>query len=245
MGEATINRLARRLGLLLVYAAVAGLFVGLLGPFGNYEHGSLAQRLTYWVGMMLVGSLMLEAAILLGERLAPPRTPPWLAAVIAILVACVPLAFLSRTVAVSIWPILGSLLGPGDWYLQTVVLTVPLGGVYWWLSRRSKPAPPGAEPSSAASGAALRDAICLQMEDHYVRVHTAKGSHLVLMRLSDAIGRVGAEGLQVHRSWWVAKRAVETAIVDGRNVRLRLVNGLEAPVARTAVAKVREAGLLV
>lgn len=244
MQQGVIRRFARRGGLLMAYAVVAGLFVGQLGPFGNYEHGSLAQRLAYWIGMMLVGALMLESAILLGERLAPRRTPPLLAALVALVIACAPLAFLSRTVAVSIWPPLASLLGPGDWFLQTVVLTLPLGAVYWWLSRRRKAAPAGAEPTSAASGAAFRDAICLQMEDHYVRVHTAKGSHLVLMRLSDAIARVGAEGLQVHRSWWVARKAIEAAIVDGRNVRLRLVNGLEAPVARTAVAKVREAGLL-
>ena len=53
-----------------------------------------------------------------------------------------------------------------------------------------------------------------------------------------------ADGLQVHRSWWVAKRAVVRAVSEGRNLRLQLVNGITAPVARSAVAIVREAGWL-
>jgi hypothetical protein len=47
--------------------------------------------------------------------------------------------------------------------------------------------------------------ICLQMEDHYLRVHHDAGSRLELMPLREAIRRYGRrDGLQVHRSWWVA-----------------------------------------
>lgn len=84
--------------------------------------------------------------------------------------------------------------------------------------------------------------IALEMEDHYVRVHTALGSALVLMRLRDAMALVGGqEGMQVHRSWWVARAAVEDAVRDGRNIRLRLARGIEAPVARAQVASLRDA----
>jgi DNA-binding LytR/AlgR family response regulator len=83
------------------------------------------------------------------------------------------------------------------------------------------------------------------MEDHYVRVHTADGSRLVLATLNQAMTAIGnADGLQVHRSWWVARKAVVRAVSEGRNLRLQLVNGLTAPVARSAVAMVREAGWL-
>jgi hypothetical protein len=86
------------------------------------------------------------------------------------------------------------------------------------------------------------DIIALEMEDHYVRVHTALGSALVLMRLRDAMALVGEiEGMQVHRSWWVARHAVEDVLRDGRNVRLKLARGIEAPVARAQVATLREA----
>jgi hypothetical protein len=84
--------------------------------------------------------------------------------------------------------------------------------------------------------------IALEMEDHYVRVHTALGSALVLMRLRDAMALVGEiEGMQVHRSWWVARAAVEDVAREGRNIRLRLPRGLEAPVARAQVAVLRDA----
>jgi len=78
-----------------------------------------------------------------------------------------------------------------------------------------------------------------------VRVHTAGGSRLVLATLSQAIAALGpTPGLRVHRSWWVAERAVRDAVADGRNLRLILVNGVSAPVARSSVAAVREAGWL-
>lgn len=83
------------------------------------------------------------------------------------------------------------------------------------------------------------------MEDHYVRVHTAHGSALVLMSLSQAItGLKDVEGVQTHRSWWVARSAITGMVEDGRNLRLRLDGGLEAPVSRARVGLLRDAGWL-
>lgn len=90
-----------------------------------------------------------------------------------------------------------------------------------------------------------RDIVCLVMEDHYVRAHTAVGSDLILLPLHKAVEELaGLEGMQVHRSWWVARAGVQGSVEDGRNIRLRLSNGLEAPVARTSVARLRAAGWL-
>ena len=87
------------------------------------------------------------------------------------------------------------------------------------------------------------DLLALEMEDHYVRAHTALGSDLVLMRLRDAVAELGdIDGLQVHRSWWVARHAVSDVRRDGRNVRLLLDTGLEAPVSRANVQMLRDAG---
>ncbi|AWN55345.1 hypothetical protein DK412_01585 [Methylobacterium sp. 17Sr1-1] len=90
-----------------------------------------------------------------------------------------------------------------------------------------------------------RDILALQMEDHYVRVHTRKGSALVLMPLRQAVQEVGHRpGLTVHRSWWVARDAVTGWRRDGRNIRLVLVGGLDVPVARARLVAAREAGLV-
>jgi len=49
----------------------------------------------------------------------------------------------------------------------------------------------------------------MQMEDHYLRVHTEEGDGLTLYRMSDAaVDLADADGVQVHRSWWVARDAV-------------------------------------
>lgn len=86
------------------------------------------------------------------------------------------------------------------------------------------------------------DIIALEMEDHYVRVHTALGSELVLMRLRDAVVHVAdIEGRQTHRSWWVARGAVEDVVREGRNVRLVLARGIEAPVSRAQVSELKDA----
>ncbi|TBR25014.1 MAG: LytTR family transcriptional regulator, partial [Reyranella sp.] len=88
-----------------------------------------------------------------------------------------------------------------------------------------------------------RDLLALEMEDHYLRIHTTLGSDLVLMRLRDALAELGAErGQQVHRSWWVAEGAV--ASVDRSTGRLILIlrNGLRVPVSKTYRDSVKEAG---
>ena len=54
----------------------------------------------------------------------------------------------------------------------------------------------------------------------------------------------GYDGLRVHRSWWVARSAVRQVLRNGRNVRIRLEGGLEAPVARDRIAELENAGWL-
>ena len=81
------------------------------------------------------------------------------------------------------------------------------------------------------------------MEDHYLRIHRLAGSTLELLPLRETIGCFGgADGLQVHRSWWVAAQAVAGAERDARNWRLRLTNGLTVPVARNRVTEARIRG---
>ena len=90
-----------------------------------------------------------------------------------------------------------------------------------------------------------RTVLCLQMEDHYVRVHTPHGSALVLMSLSQAMaGLKDIEGVQTHRSWWVARASIAGVVEDGRKLRLRIGDGLEVPVSRARVGALRQDGWL-
>ena len=83
----------------------------------------------------------------------------------------------------------------------------------------------------------------VEAEDHYLRLHTSLGQDLILMRLSDAISELeGLEGAQTHRSWWVAKDAVQDVErADGR-ATLTLKDGAEVPVSRGFARELRAAG---
>lgn len=82
--------------------------------------------------------------------------------------------------------------------------------------------------------------IAVEAEDHYLRIRTEAGSALVLMRLSDALSALeDADGFQVHRSWWVARGAVEAARWRGGRGELILSDGTVAPVSRTYASSLR------
>jgi hypothetical protein len=90
-----------------------------------------------------------------------------------------------------------------------------------------------------------KDIICLEMEDHYVRVHTKLGEVMIHLRMSDAVGELGGlEGMLVHRSWWVAREAITGWSRDGKTLLLQLSNGKRVPVARDRQPLVRAAGWL-
>lgn len=72
----------------------------------------------------------------------------------------------------------------------------------------------------------------LQMEDHYLRATTDKGADLILIRFRDALQELSDyDGLQVHRSWWVARDAVEKISRTGRKIELLMSDGTRVPVS--------------
>ena len=86
----------------------------------------------------------------------------------------------------------------------------------------------------------------LGSEDHYVRVYTAIGSTLLLIRLSDAIAEmVPIEGLQTHRSWWVAKAGVKSVKKKNRSAEIILkCDDIIVPVSRNHMAALKDGNWL-
>jgi hypothetical protein len=231
-------------------ATAAGVFLGLLGPFGSFFNGPLWERVVYWTAMSWGGyAVFAVVGRLVLAHLPALRGPAWAWLSGFVVVISAPLALASWTLATTLWPGLrrGHGLTPTVWYLESLTITagqVALFTALLWV--RPRAVPPSAAPTSPSLlGAPASEVLCLQMEDHYVRVHTAQGSRLVLATMGQAIAALGrVPGLRVHRSWWVAEKAVASVRADGRNLRLALVGGLTAPVARSSVAAVREAGWL-
>ncbi|MBM7073281.1 LytTR family transcriptional regulator [Shewanella sp. 202IG2-18] len=82
--------------------------------------------------------------------------------------------------------------------------------------------------------------LCLEMDDHYLKVHTHQGQHLLLMRFKDALERLSAySGFQTHRSWWVAKDAISEISKDGRKYSITLSNRMQVPVSKTFEPRIK------
>ncbi|ABI66320.1 response regulator receiver protein [Maricaulis maris MCS10] len=73
----------------------------------------------------------------------------------------------------------------------------------------------------------------LQADEHYVLVHGPRSAQQVLGRLKDAIAQVGEiAGMQVHRSWWVAREGIERVETGAKQISIILKNGTEVPVSQ-------------
>lgn len=87
--------------------------------------------------------------------------------------------------------------------------------------------------------------VSLSMEDHYVRVRTTQGDDLVLMRLSDAIKETApVQGLQTHRSHWVALDFLTACTRSGAGAVLTMHHGPDIPVSRSQIDQAKAKGLL-
>lgn len=249
-----------------------GIVLGILAPLGTGYMG-LAGRILYWVTLALAGYLLYKpiGAVALSLRTLLDL-PAWFLWTASVLVASIPMAVLVWVVnAGGRAPTMPSLeIALSHYFAVSVVGAVitlmfnlfpatsvqsPVGdgtGNVPVASQASLPAAVGsaATPSSGKPSFLDRlppelgsELIALEMEDHYVRAHTALGNELVLLRMRDAVTELdGIDGKQIHRSWWVARGAVADVKREGRNVRLVLDNGLEAPVSRANVTPLKDAG---
>ncbi|MGN7999659.1 LytTR family DNA-binding domain-containing protein [Sphingomonas sp. 22176] len=246
-------------GLILVLAA--------LGPFGSYAT-PLGSRLLHWALYLVIGYAFFRPVIAAGSALARQTG---MSRLVAIAVACVFGAFPTSIIFVfaAAGPAWRSVTAShlAGAYLQTLIVGATVTIVQLLAERgavpvfSAQPEPALADPQPTAAvdaierevAPALLDQLpphlrgpilCLENEDHYVRVHTAQGSALVLIRMRDAVAQLEGQGARVHRSWWVARRAVSGTIRQDRSWKLRLVDGREVPVARASVPDLRALGWL-
>lgn len=235
----------------LMIAVAGGCLLAFSGAFGTGE-APLGLRLAYWVSMMLLGGLWGHVCARLLERFVDLDERPWLLVLILT-------AIISGPLSVAVWLFTG-LFFSGRIYpvaalpqmiLPVALITLTVGAISVFVEKarpvQTHVGPTGSAPARFLDrlpfklrGAAIR---AVEAQDHYLRIHTDRGSDLVLMRLSDALAELeGLEGARTHRSWWVARDAVRAvARGDGRAV-LTLEGGVEAPVSRRYARALRAAG---
>jgi len=229
----------RALGL----AVAGGVILGVFGPFGSFFNGNVMLRVFSWTVNLVAGTAILGILVPLILRLCVRLKLGRIAGlIIGLVLATIPVALFSSAFGYWLWPRAVDKVRPEEWYSQALMVEAVMVGLWTLISLAGRLPQSAAVPETPAID--LREPVlCLQMEDHYVRVHRPSGSKLELMPLREAIARYGrSDGLQVHRSWWVARSAVDGVERDVRNWRLKLSNGLEVPVARNRLAEVRARG---
>ena len=205
------------------------------GPFGTFEAMALHMRLCYWcvvVAMSLVIAIALRhlAGRLLARR---SRIEQDLLVSLGLGLLFTPLLY-----GFSQWMSGDAALGMSFAEMLLVVVAVPL---LLTLVREAAKALDirNAEPEAPRLLSRLPEAHrgpirAVSGRDHYVEVLTGSGTARILLRFSDALVELeGSDGMQVHRSHWVARDAADRIERDGSRTFLRLTCGNRVPVSRT------------
>ena len=235
-------------------AAVVALFA-FIGPFGTYDTMGPFGRVGYWALAMSGNWGLCAGAVLLALHLTPdwPLRRRALAVAVADLLAAVPGAAVVFAAETLFRPGYVRLDMVPTIYFSVAVLALTISAAV--LAVRSRPVrrpsqDPAARPPpppflKRLPPAIGRDLVYLRMADHYVEAFTTAGSDLVLMRFADAMAELeGADGMRVHRSYWVARAHVTGAERSNGRPTLRLTGGHRVPVSRTYLPEVRAAGLI-
>ena len=252
----------RRLRWHLALLAVAVLFLGYLGPFGTYLRMPLGERMAYWVVAVAGNWSFALACILPAIAWLSGRIPDIACVLGGSLAAAVPGTLLISALEFLFSGALPETFGTGELFLAVALVHLVLGLIVWGtveLPMRYGAGAPFSELPAAAPDRPAADAgtpplldrlpaarqgrlLHLQMRDHYVEVHTDRGSDLVLMRFGDALKELGGtEGMQVHRSHWIARAALKKIVRRTGRTAAILDNGAEVPVSRRYARALREA----
>lgn len=217
-----------------------------LEPFGWFEGLSPPQNFVAFLGLSMLFAALLEAM-----RLVLPRT--WNGFAIAFVGSLVAAAL---TVLVLAWletrydgansPGVASTL----WHyakLLPFVLVASIGLAMVEMDDTKKPARKRKRLTltQLLTPGEITGMLAMVSEQGKVRAFTDRGERLIDSRLVDAIADMPtADGLQIHRDWWVKRHAVTGFERKGKNVFLTLANGQSAPVGPAYAQAVRSAGLI-
>lgn len=236
----------------LAIAVAAAVFMAVISAFGTGDI-PFFLRLVYWLVTMAVSEgIGLFVFEWLGPRLSGIANW-WLR--VAFLIVAMALPITAVVIATTRYAFADAKIGLEDsLWLFGAVAAVATAMTAINLLANFEPTKTNAANSAAERPRFLdrlpsklngAEILAIQSEDHYLRLHTSRGSDLILMRLSDAIPELeGLEGARTHRSWWIARAAVaESKRARGRTL-LVLTNGLKVPVSRSYIRALRDDGWL-
>lgn len=225
--------------ILLAGLAGTAIVLGISGPFNTLDRFTLPERLAYWGAVVAMtfaagrfGSAMLEK-----PARALPRP------------LRIGLRSLGSALAVAaVLQLVNLALHDGLSSPQMLLSVLAICLVIEILGDLIRNTPPPAAPPAILSRLPLEkrgDLVALCVQDHYVEVITTKGRSMILMRLSDAMLECApTQGLQIHRSNWVALDQVAEVSRTRDNASVLTRTGERLTVARQRLKDLAEAGLL-
>lgn len=220
--------------------------LALTGPFGTYAAMGIYERLVFWL-IVLTG-----VGFFMHIFLVTALTTPYLARLPRLLRLGLGAALAALPGAAVVIFVDGVFRPPLTSAETLPVIWVQVALVGWVLGivefhDFGKPETDTTAPRRTAFHKRLPpdlgdDIISISMQDHYAEVTTTRGSHLVLMRLSDAMQELeGAPGLQVHRSHYAMTGHMRKLHRDGTRLRILLSDGRDLPVSASHAEAVRAA----
>ena len=228
-----------------------GILLGISGPFNTIEVLAFIPRLIYWVTVAVTTYATGTFVNVYGRTRWPKLMTNTITRIAALGLAtgCAVFVVLSAIT----YAAFGWVYDSNYEVFENFGLICLICVIIVWLLDFARPAASGSASEAQITPAILDrlplekrgPLISISVRDHYVDVVTAKGTEMLLLRLSDAIREIAPiEGLQVHRSHWVAKGQVTAAIRKGDRAILTMSNGSDIPVSRTYVPALKAAGLL-
>ena len=251
----------------IVIILVVGILLGFLSPFGMAKI-PLEWSIAYWIVTCLCGYFIYMPCTQLGELfLTKWLSMHWVRVAISTSVASVLMSFV---VIFLVKLFFNTPINYSEQFFNTLPKVIVIGGMLTFISmvkdyikyqndkllQSEKLIDKHLTQASAQIDQRFEkfmallpidkrgELFCLEMSDHYLKVYTVKGHHLLLMRFKDALEMLSDfQGLQTHRSWWVSLKSVTKLQKDGRKVFLLINNEFQVPVSRTYFDAVKAAGI--
>jgi len=238
-----------------VLAALLGIaaILGISGPFGTSGFMRMGPLIIYWI---IISFTTFAAGAFVGSLSADYCRSRDLSQIVSILLTSIGTGAAAILIVIGVnWAALGlSPITPGYFgsLAITTFVTATIIAVILYFSdltgQRAAETVQAAKPIRILERLPFEKRgglVSMSVSDHYVDVVTTKGQELILIRLSDAISEAdGANGMQVHRSHWVALDQITATKRSGDRAILTMSDGRDIPVSRSYVPAIKDAGLL-
>lgn len=213
--------------------AAVTIILAIAGPFGTLTELGFAERLVYWAtsaGLTFFCGLTVSSVA--GIFFNQSGIPEWPARIAGGVVAGLPVAIL-------VWIInkygFGMDMGGGAVFLRVwsycTIISISVMILYILLKGPEQTA---IDPSPFLQRLPKhlgKNLLHLSAQDHYVEAVTENGSHLILMRFSDAIKELtNTDGIQIHRAHWVSMHAIKKPLRKDEKLLIETTDGKRFPV---------------